>query len=57
MPSSASQEHLSAASGALSDSPMSPEALFCSSDTQYLALVKVSVDVMSYTTAAAAAPR
>ncbi len=36
---------------------MSPLAFFWSSDTQYLALTKVSEEVMSYTTAAAAAPR
>lgn len=36
---------------------MSPLAFFCSSDTQYLAFANVSVAVMSYTTAAAAAPR
>jgi len=36
---------------------MSPLAFFCSSDTQYLALLNDSGLVTSYTTAAAEAPR
>ena len=41
----------------MSSTPVLPAAFFCSSDTQCLAFLKESSSVMSYTIAAAAAPR